>query len=211
MGGPGALVILGQETNANDRLEIDGLLDSIGSGPPAEDRWPDIWIVTTKSIGGSYKGEGRPFGIEWVIGEEYPGEDEDSPSWRSDVFRAFGITPHYQIGIDAGCNQKEDHRILGELSLYLARRFNGLIDFCGALMPPVTLTGRENAIQFLMKFEHANWEDLCESARLFFRTFPGRLLEFPYQTAYGTTWVNHVCDAEFMTAWLQHPHFYMVK
>ena len=39
-----------------------------------------------------------------------------------------------------------DHRVLGELALYFARVYNGVIDFDGALIPASTLSEDERAM-----------------------------------------------------------------
>jgi hypothetical protein len=210
MGGPGALVVLGREPNAEDRLGIEKLLESMGTRPPSEETWPAVWIVSTKTIGGSYEGKGLPFGLEWISGDGHA-EQEDFPTYRDDVCRKFGLRPSAFLSLTAGCNGKEDHRVLGELALHLAHTLGGVIDFGGALMPVVSPAIRKDFAKMLGQFEQANWAEVSEPTQQLWQSMPGRILEIPYQTANESIWVTHVCDTEFMAAWLRHPHFHMIK
>ncbi len=86
MGGPGALVVLGREPKAEDRLGIENLIDSLGTRPSEKETWPDVWIVSTKAIGGSSEGEGLPFGLKWISGDGYAAQEE-YPTYRDNVYR----------------------------------------------------------------------------------------------------------------------------
>ncbi len=149
---------------------------------------------------------GRPFSY-W-----FGSEDEiELSAYGEDGFReAVGWTVGDCAGLSAHCNGKEDHRLLGELSLDIAEHVEGLIDFTGPLSPP--LEGkmerlfRERLLEGRM--EWIEWEPHVTSM---VAGLPGRLYCVPYLTAKGRTWAYHVADAEFMRAWLEHPHFHMVK
>jgi Family of unknown function (DUF6368) len=151
-------------------------------------------------------------GISWNVGEE-PGQDEDFAAWCEKIAAYFGLQPRSRIFLDLGCNEARDHRILGELAIYFARTLSGVIDFNGALMITPTFEGREGAMEWLSSFEQSNWS---EFSKLIGRSqwmggMPGRILSIPYETANGHTWTNHVCDKDFMAAWLEHPSFHMIK
>ncbi|WP_425423858.1 DUF6368 family protein [Spirillospora albida] len=86
------------------------------------------------------------------------------------------------------------------------RRFEALVDFGGALipdaLPPGVPYGEPDTEQS---------ELLLASISSGARALPGTLDELRYQTARETPWVNHMGDADFLAAWLQHPRFRMVK
>jgi hypothetical protein len=216
MGGPYVEIALGKEPSAEDRLKVKALVESMNIRPSKREIWPAFSIVSTKLIGGSYEDKGRRFGIKkgkgrffeitWITGEEYIEENEDFPSLHNDVFRHFALLPCAGIGLQALGNQKEDYKILGELALYLAKMFKGLIDFGGVLLPPMR-PERWNQ----MSFGKLDWVDVCEATKQWLQTMPGRIIAIPYQTANDRTWATHICDAEFMAAWLQHPGFYIIK
>lgn len=92
----------------------------------------DFWVVSTASINGTITTEyGRAFGIEkYEIGSDFChyGEDEIL------IIKEYvGFLPKYDIGIYAMSNSKMDHKILGELLLYLAEQLKGVINFGGKL------------------------------------------------------------------------------
>lgn len=50
-----------------------------------------------------------------------------------------------------------------------------------------------------------------EEVSAFVHSLPGKVYEFPYMTANDRPWVSHVVDTTFLCAWLEHPHFHMIK
>ena len=42
-------------------------------------------------------------------------------------------------------------------------------------------------------------------------SLPGRVFHMYYITARNTIWIYHLVDPDFLRAWLQHPHFHMIK
>ncbi|WP_405834716.1 MULTISPECIES: DUF6368 family protein [unclassified Streptomyces] len=48
-------------------------------------------------------------------------------------------------------------------------------------------------------------------ARALVASLPGTLREVSYDTGGGDRWIRHVGDREFLTAWLQHPDFHLIK
>jgi uncharacterized protein DUF6368 len=210
MGGPSVSVVLGVDPAEDDRRELWNTLQGLGKRASEGEVWPDLWIRTTRPVGGSYDGEGRPFGVRWKQGEDYAGEDEDFPAWHKDIAQCFGFLPQSRIFLEAGCSDAADHRIMGELVLYLARSMHAAIDLHGELIPASSLR-QEKATDLPWLFKEASWSDVAGPVERFFKSLPGKIFAVPYPTAGGRTWVTHVCDAEFMEAWLRHPEFHMIK
>ena len=50
-----------------------------------------------------------------------------------------------------------------------------------------------------------------EDISAYVHSFPGRVYEIYYDTANHKRWVYHLVDATFLRAWMNDPHFYMVK
>lgn len=50
-----------------------------------------------------------------------------------------------------------------------------------------------------------------EDISAFVHSMPGQVYEIYYETASNGRWVFHIVDALFLRAWMNHPHFYMVK
>lgn len=91
-------------------------------------------VGDTSAIGGLYKGDGRPF--IWFTEPRDPDE-------RSAITNAFGFVPAQDIGLGAMCNQAVDHRILGEMALWLAERIGGCVYLGGSDLPiPLEIPGR---------------------------------------------------------------------
>ncbi|MBP0450499.1 hypothetical protein J5Y04_13170 [Kitasatospora sp. RG8] len=122
--------------------------------------------------------------------EELPAEDED--------YSAFSQPPAQGLILGAGCSGPTNHLVLGHLTLALAERLGALIDFDGLLSYP---TPREDTGD----------EALLERARALVGSLPGRVAEVSYDTWGGGRWFRHVGDVEFLSAWLQHPGFHLVK
>ena len=103
--------------------------------------------------------------------------------------------------------------MLGELALQCARIFGGVINLHGALevgtRTPINL---ETVDELIAQLEgNLDWAEVSKATEAFLRAMPGRVLTVPYQTLDDRTWVEHICDAEFMQAWLKHPSFHMIK
>ncbi|MGW7366961.1 DUF6368 family protein [Streptomyces sp. NPDC054841] len=119
-----------------------------------------------------------------------PAEDED--------YSAFSTPPVQGLVLGAGCSGPENHLLLGHLALAVARRLCALVDFDGLLGYP---TPRD---------ETRDEADLAK-ARALVASLPGTVTEVSYDTGGGSRWFRHVGDVEFLTAWLQHPAFRLVK
>ena len=115
-----------------------------------------------------------------------PAEAGNSEEDLRSIAHHFGWRPEEEIAVEAGCNQKEDHRWLGRVALELAERFGGLIDFCGRL-------------QWIRASEEGS------------SGLPGKLVALPYEVESGQELTYHVGDPAFLRGWLQRPEFHMVK
>ncbi|MEU4115611.1 DUF6368 family protein [Kitasatospora sp. NPDC028055] len=116
-------------------------------------------------------------------------------------FPGLDHPPVTALYVVAYCSGRENHLALGHLVRFLAERFDALIDFNGLLgycRPFTGLSAEEEAA------------GLAE-ARAFVSTLPGRTWQLPYATSDGGRWYGHIGDVEFLTAWLAHPEFRMVK
>jgi hypothetical protein len=54
-------------------------------------------------------------------------------------------------------------------------------------------------------------EPSFEEISAFVQGMPGKVYEIYYETARETQWVYHIVDTTFLRAWLNHPHFHMIK
>jgi uncharacterized protein DUF6368 len=102
-----------------------------------------------------------------------------------------------------------DHRVLGELALYFARVYNGVIDFRWRIDSRLNAVRRRTGQHHsYLRCELARYCGACERS---FAKLDGKIVAVPYETANGRTWVTHFADPEFMEAWLSHPDFHMIK
>lgn len=168
--GPSVQILLPYSPSDDDVAALDEFARLLGESNKSA---ADFQVQTTVPLGGATQaGEGgRPF----VAGFEDPLLEEGCAEALDE---AFGFVPISVIGVGAMCNDQLDHRILGELSIYLARHFGGLVDFTGLL--PVT------------------------------EPQTGKLVRIPYAVD-GRQLFYHVGDVTFMSEWLRHPAFHMVK
>ena len=150
------------------------------------------------------------FKVTWTREPTDPGDDV---AWLDDVARHFGFLPRSRILLVARGNTADDHRTLGELALQCARTFGGAINLHGALeigsRTPINLETVDDLIAQLEG--NLDWSEVSKPTEAFLRAMPGRVLTVPYQTIDNRNWVEHICDAEFMAAWLKHPSFHMIK
>lgn len=132
------------------------------------------------------------------------GDAQEQEDWEQDEIRqikeSLGYLPRQSIGVWSGCNQPEDHSTLAQLVLHLALVCNGLIDMRGAITPPHHKgIGEELSPKAL------------EEIRTYVRAMPGKMYEIEYTTVSGYRWIYHLVDVAFFRAWIEHPHFHMIK
>jgi hypothetical protein len=189
MSGPTAQILLLEAVPEHGIRTLHGIVAALAG---RDDRGT-LSVVTTRPLGGSYEGVGRPFLVEF---DAVPGDEDPEPDA---VAAAFGSRPQASVSISALANRSEDHRVLGDISLAVAERLNGLVAFGGLLLPPA-----------FRNRTHAS-DDARPAAAELVAGLPGRIVAITYETAGGRTWGEHVGDATFLRAWLGHPDFHMVK
>ena len=207
MGGPVSAVLLPQELTPAQLKELKEWLDGISydvTFEPTPDwclyEW-DFHVYDTISIGGSYTGVGEPFGLGILpYSELETGE-------ASHLKAAFGFWPKQELQIVAFCNGRTDHQILGQLTLHLAEKYNGVIDFNGALDPPIDLL----PFSFDADYWQRNWSEFELAFEEWMKDMPGKIVGIEYEVGNGRKWVSHKANLEFFRAWLQHPQFRMIK
>ncbi|MFN7921366.1 MAG: DUF6368 family protein [Bryobacteraceae bacterium] len=159
----------------------------------------DFHVTDTRTVGGTFRGESRPF----VLTSESPDPDVHD---LARIREEFGFEPASRLLVIAMCNGREDHQILAELALYFARTHSGVIDLCGALMPPRWLNDPRR-----LRGCGVEWAEVRAEFESWAPQFPGKIAGLPYETVNGKLWVSHVVDRTFLKAWLQDPGFYMIK
>ena len=105
-------------------LSIARLLD------PAARSSTYFFVSNTANIGGTTdaRREPRPFGL--YVGE--PGLDDGEMEMFA-IKSIVGFTPSVAVHVYAYSNSRDDHLVLAEIALYLAGRFEAVIDFGGNL------------------------------------------------------------------------------
>ena len=173
MAGPASSVLLRIAPNSSTIALIYKVIDDLAS----ERTEHDFYINST--LASPDKEDLRPFGVELnPITNDYYNYSESELKSIEDKFKFY---PKYDIGLYARCNDKADHKILGQLTLKIAEAVDGIIEFGGRL------DGN--------KIKHVN----------------GKICEIDCETANGRTVEHHVSDIEFMRNWLLDKNFYMIQ
>jgi hypothetical protein len=189
MGGPAAGLWLPEQRSALDAVPW---LKSFCAVRVDNDTSLDFEVRQPSAIG--LEGLERPSRGSFHLG----------PDWHLEDYQELGFpgldrSPADALILLASCNGWNDHVLLGRLSLFLAERFNALIDFGGLL-------GHRNDAS-----DQDQTACLAE-ARAMASSLPGRVWEMPYVTyGAGGCAYSHVGDREFLAAWLDHPDFRMIK
>lgn len=110
---------MGPRARVSDEL-VDDLVRLVGN----ERDGNSFWVRDTRKVGGTYEGEGRPFVLF--------SEPRDDVELRA-IEEALGWAPLQDIGLAAMCNDAKDHRVLGEMALWLSERLSGVVDLCGEI------------------------------------------------------------------------------
>ena len=136
---------------------------------------PAFHVQSTARVGGSYRGEPRPFDLELI-------SDPDRIDMR------MGLEVHLdqelggELGLSAGCNSADDHRILAELAVWLASRFDAYVMLDGRLS--------------------------CSPEEV--KAMPGSLHRLDADLGHLVIRCD-VADAAFLRGWLAQPAFHMIK
>lgn len=98
-----------------------------------------------------------------------------------EIERVTDNTIKSQIIISAGCNQDGDHNVLGELTREITKLLNGLIDFGGDM-------------------------------NIYGKGITEELIGKVYSIGYHNGMAEYqIADVEFLTNWIKHPNFRMIK
>jgi hypothetical protein len=201
MSGPGATVLTRRPVGDAEMASVRELVAAVGqpgSDPPPTPDW--FWVTDTRPIGGRYAGEGRPFAVNTGLDP-----DREGAGWYDRVEPAFGFRPAGGIGVFGFCGRDEDHRVVGELVLWLAERLDGVIDFDAELRPPLPPGAKFDLLDY-------EWREVEPYFREMAAGMPGRVAGVPrHGDGQGDDHVVHVGDPAFLRAWLDHPNFRMVK
>ena len=200
--GPGSSIILKDALKGTQLDLINNTLDSISDSRKDE----DFWVSSTKPIGGNVESDGRPF----IITHDKITLDNsvyDKGELRQ-IYKSIGYKPKYSVSLGAMCNDDVDHKVLGEITLYLARKFGGHINFEGAIFSFKYLPKYRSSDWYFFK---ANWSSIEPYFKKFIKDMPGNIYTIKYKTASEKKWAYHICDVEFLEFWLNCPEFHMIK
>ena len=202
--GPGCSIFLRYAPTAAQLNLINSTIDAISSSRNGD----DFWVNTTKPINGTIDmKDGAPFIVTFTDEkiEDYNFDEKELKQIKSSI----GYRPTYSISFGAICNSDKDHRILGELSLYIAKTLAGHINFGGAIFSLEDLPWCKRNILWIM--EKANWADIEPYVDKSMKNKPGQIHTILYKTSTRRTWAYHLCDSEFLEYWLTCPNFHMIK
>ncbi|WP_344422979.1 DUF6368 family protein [Streptomyces lavendulocolor] len=190
-GGPVAGLWLVEERGALDALPwLEGFCDvRAGAG---DGEWLEIHVRRPSALG--LHALPHPAPGAFHLGPE------SLEDYRELGFPGLDRPPVAQLALLSPRSGRENHLLLGHLALFLAERFDALVDFEGLL-------GRPSSPDDLPVEEEA--ARLAEARRLV-SSLPGRVWEMPYATYGGGCWYSHVGDRTFLAAWLRHPDFRML-
>jgi hypothetical protein len=189
VGGPAAALWLPDQRSALDAVPW---LESFCAVRVKRDTSLDFEVRQPSAIG--LQGLERPSRGSFHLGPDGILED-----YQELGFPGLDRSPTDALILLASCNGGDDHRLLGHLALFLAKRFNALIDFGGLLGYRYDASDQEEAA-------------CLAEARALVSTLPGRVWEMPYvMYGGGGCGYSHVGDREFLAAWLNHPAFRMIK
>ncbi len=204
MAGPTSSILLRTTLDEIQKGQIYNILDKISSAREGN----DFWVNDTSKINGTSKAKGQPFGVSFnEINNDYYDYEEFE---LMQIEEFAGFAPKFDLGFFAMCNREIDHRILGELTYFFAKEFNGIIDFDGAIYF-YDLLPKEMKKDGIGKFmEKTAWSDIQAYHEAIVREINGRIYPIEYETV-NSIWAYNICDIEFMENWLKHPRFHMIK
>lgn len=175
--GPTSSVLLDRKIDVEEIRQVDAFIKSVAKGEIKSTKSTrDFWIDPKKLFTSYEIGSEGQFSIHF--------DNELSEMDKDEVVEIEKLTAqkiHSQIAISAGCNQKGDHNVLGELTLQIAQLLNGLIDFGGDL--------------------NSYKKGVVEELR-------GKAYSIGYNHG---KYAYHIADSEFLSHWIKHPNFGMIK
>lgn len=223
MGGPGCGILLRQKQNESERAALVAYIDRIGEdltvnrhvlndGTVMESfdfaavnlrvQQEPRFIMTVKPVPAWVNPHPRPFGYSYGIDC-----DIDLPLGTEQTFHdAFGFLPSQCINVWGYCNDRMDHAVLAEIAADIADLFNGVIDFGGTLWPPLPEGSSDKA-----RREGTWYEDIEPVFQEIIRGMPGKIIGLMEETCDVPSIPCHYCDSTFLRAWIDHPHFHMIK
>ena len=205
MAGPNVSIIYEHELSDQ---EIEDVYSSLGGEPLETGKIDFSNLRSTLALGGTIDGYlgGIVGGVGTVKNQHVEMYDDEIQELQT----AWGIEARSVIALACMSNGDTDHRVLGELALYFAKKFGGIIDFNGLITPPWddVVPWYRGSNWFFYK---ANWSDIRKKTMRYLEQIPGKITAIEYEVNEQRRWAYHVCDVEFMENWLKHPHFHMIK
>lgn len=126
MAGPTSSILIKEYPDDKLKDSVYQLIDEISVGKKDGDFYLSL------SEGSLDIEQWRPFMLEIGL---FDVRNQAIPEAELCRFEArFGFMPKGEIVICANCNSKDDHKLLGELTLTLAETLNGIINFHGQLV-----------------------------------------------------------------------------
>jgi Family of unknown function (DUF6368) len=190
-------VLLPVALAGEDVTALEGWLNEVFTG------YDDGWFLRAPAAIGAPDSTAADPGLLLIRRVPWPDMDDLEEDSR-DFTDRIGYRPGEQIQVSAMINRPVDHLVLGHICLTLARRYDALVDFDGAVdladHPPMTFTE-----------DVEETEQLIAAIETAISVLPGKVYSIRYATALGTPWITHIGDAEFLAAWLDHPRFHMIK
>lgn len=208
MGGPSASVLLREPLNAGQLDQIDEAIRSVSDYiVPGNGYHCDFWVNDLRPLGGSYVGDGRPCGLAFYEPDEPASMIRQfDPEDASRLTAAIGFAMKQEVSLSAFCDDREDHAILGRLTLYVAELTGGLVYFSGAILPRLPEHCYKDGWLW-----GCNWSDVEPYLNSMAKDMPGWIVSITYEPNPQRTWAFHVADAAFLRAWLARPDFHMIK
>ncbi|MGW7433484.1 DUF6368 family protein [Streptomyces sp. NPDC054861] len=189
MSGPTAGLWLAEARGARDAVPwLEGFCDVRAE----DDAWLAFWVREPAAIGLG--------GLAHASSARFQLGPETLEDYQELGFPGLDRPPVAELALLASSGARENHLLLGRLALFLAERFDALIDFGGLL-------GYGHSLDDLPAEEET--VRLAEARRLV-SILPGRVWEVPYTTYDGGRWYSHVGDRAFLSAWLEHPDFHLL-
>ena len=175
--GPVCGILLNRKIDFEEIHKVDELLKSIVNGEIETTKsMRDFWVDSKKLPKMNSQGSDCQFSLRFDNELHFMDKDE-----ILEIDMALNFKVKSQISISAGCNQKGDHNVLGELTLKIAEMLSGLIDFGGDL-------------------------------NIYHQGIKEELNGQVYSIEYNNKMAEYqIADSVFLTNWIKHKKFRMIK